>query len=86
MSSHAETPAEAPTDASRKPACTLCTQRKVKCDRNSPCANCIKVGQSFIEDTFSALMSHRLGGHSVRPAHKLNDTEEEKAPKHGAAV
>ena len=23
-------------------ACTLCSQRKVKCDRNFPCANCIK--------------------------------------------
>lgn len=25
-------------------ACTLCSQRKVKCDRSFPCANCTKAG------------------------------------------
>lgn len=27
---------------SKRPACILCQQRKVKCDRQSPCSNCIK--------------------------------------------
>ncbi|KAF5009747.1 hypothetical protein FDECE_4093 [Fusarium decemcellulare] len=34
-----------PTAASRSPrvlACVLCQQRKIKCDRNFPCSNCIK--------------------------------------------
>ena len=29
-------------------ACTLCSQRKVKCDRKFPCANCTKVGAQCI--------------------------------------
>ena len=29
-------------------ACTLCSQRKVKCDRTFPCANCVKAGVQCI--------------------------------------
>ncbi|KAI3324420.1 hypothetical protein HD806DRAFT_495026 [Xylariaceae sp. AK1471] len=29
-------------------ACSLCQQRKVKCDRRSPCGNCTKLGKSCI--------------------------------------
>jgi hypothetical protein len=27
---------------SKRPACILCQQRKVKCDRKSPCSHCVK--------------------------------------------
>lgn len=30
------------SDSRRSLACVLCQQRKVKCDRKSPCANCLK--------------------------------------------
>ncbi|KAK4154910.1 C6 zinc finger domain protein [Chaetomidium leptoderma] len=37
-----------PTDNPAKPqrvlACLLCQQRKVKCDRKFPCANCVRIG------------------------------------------
>jgi hypothetical protein len=29
-------------------SCVLCSQRKVKCDRKSPCANCVKAGAQCI--------------------------------------
>lgn len=38
-------PAASPSPAVRPPrvlACVLCQQRKVKCDRKFPCANCVK--------------------------------------------
>lgn len=35
-------------------ACVLCQHRKIKCDRNSPCSNCIKVRHSIF---FSFLTS-----------------------------
>lgn len=28
----------------RGTSCVLCQQRKVRCDRNKPCANCVKAG------------------------------------------
>ncbi|KJZ77967.1 hypothetical protein HIM_02604 [Hirsutella minnesotensis 3608] len=28
----------------RGTSCTLCQQRKVRCDKNKPCANCVKIG------------------------------------------
>ncbi|KAI5866539.1 hypothetical protein GGS23DRAFT_276103 [Durotheca rogersii] len=42
----------APSSQSSKPprvlACTLCHQRKVKCDHNFPCSNCIKSGAECV--------------------------------------
>lgn len=46
-SSHASVPASTASAIPNKPprilACVLCQTRKIKCDRNFPCANCIKV-------------------------------------------
>jgi hypothetical protein len=36
------------TKAQRVLACVLCQQRKVRCDRKVPCANCIKAGAQCI--------------------------------------
>lgn len=33
---------EQPHDGFRKHSCTLCQQRKVRCDRQEPCINCTK--------------------------------------------
>ncbi|CAI6340673.1 unnamed protein product [Periconia digitata] len=38
-----------PTKAPRAHSCVLCQKRKVKCDRNSPCAGCIKSGTECVE-------------------------------------
>ena len=42
-----DTPPGVPLNAAGKPvrvlACQLCQSRKIKCDRQTPCANCIKV-------------------------------------------
>ncbi|PVH78804.1 hypothetical protein DL98DRAFT_572886 [Cadophora sp. DSE1049] len=38
----AKTPSRGTLDGTRKHPCVLCQQRKVKCDRNEPCANCVK--------------------------------------------
>lgn len=41
----------APTAAQRHPrvlACVLCQHRKIKCDRNTPCSNCLKVTSSAL--------------------------------------
>ncbi len=35
-------PSRQPTNGQRVLACLLCQQRKIKCDRQFPCANCIK--------------------------------------------
>ncbi|KAI0471129.1 fungal-specific transcription factor domain-containing protein [Xylariaceae sp. FL0804] len=32
-------------------ACVLCQSRKIKCDRNSPCANCVKANVSCVPST-----------------------------------
>lgn len=37
--------------AQRVLACVLCQQRKVKCDREVPCANCIKSGAQCVPAT-----------------------------------
>jgi hypothetical protein len=37
-----------PNPAPARPACTACKERKVKCDRNSPCSGCLKVGFQFV--------------------------------------
>ncbi|WYZ36873.1 hypothetical protein EsH8_II_000379 [Colletotrichum jinshuiense] len=43
------------TTAAGKPpivlACVFCHQRKIKCDRKSPCANCIKADQACVPST-----------------------------------
>ncbi|EXF79248.1 C6 zinc finger protein [Colletotrichum fioriniae PJ7] len=51
-----ESPAsQASTPAGDKPrnvlACVFCHQRKIKCDRKSPCANCIKSDQPCVPST-----------------------------------
>jgi hypothetical protein len=35
----------------RKHPCVLCQQRKVKCDRNDPCANCVKARVECVSPT-----------------------------------
>ncbi|KAJ6440063.1 C6 zinc finger domain-containing protein [Purpureocillium lavendulum] len=49
MSSHA-TPA-APHRHARVLACVLCQHRKIKCDRNFPCANCVKANVTCTPST-----------------------------------
>lgn len=47
-----DTPKSNPTSVPpppRKHPCLLCQQRKVKCDRNEPCSNCIKAGAAKCE-------------------------------------
>ncbi|KAG6246577.1 hypothetical protein E4U23_004528 [Claviceps purpurea] len=41
----------APHRHSRILACVLCQHRKIKCDRNSPCSNCIKANVTCIAST-----------------------------------
>ncbi|RFU75413.1 fungal specific transcription factor domain-containing [Trichoderma arundinaceum] len=51
-SSHSNRPLQQPSQAldpaaiklTRGTSCVLCQQRKVRCDRNKPCANCVKAG------------------------------------------
>lgn len=42
MSSEHPSPASQTSKPQRVLACVLCQQRKVKCDRRFPCANCVK--------------------------------------------
>lgn len=47
-------PATASSPAARPPrvlACMLCQQRKVRCDREVPCANCIRAGVQCVPAT-----------------------------------
>lgn len=44
QSAGAPSPSPAAIKSHRVLACVLCQQRKVKCDRRFPCANCIKAG------------------------------------------
>lgn len=37
---------QASNKAHRVLACVLCQHRKIKCDRNTPCSNCLKVRNS----------------------------------------
>ncbi len=48
MSSPTEVPAVADPKLRRVLACVLCQQRKVKCDRKSPCANCTRTGAKCV--------------------------------------
>ena len=46
----AETPkSNAAPAPPRKHPCLLCQQRKVRCDRNEPCSNCVKAGAAKCE-------------------------------------
>lgn len=42
VNSISPTPQEPTTKITRGHSCILCQQRKVKCDRQKPCANCVK--------------------------------------------
>ncbi|KAL1799021.1 hypothetical protein ACET3X_003058 [Alternaria dauci] len=44
LSADALSPLAAASKPQRVLSCVLCAQRKVKCDRKSPCSNCIKAG------------------------------------------
>jgi hypothetical protein len=46
--SHARSPQHYPAKPQRVLACILCQQRKIKCDRKSPCAGCTKAGAQCI--------------------------------------
>lgn len=54
MSTDMPTPEETPREPSRASksrrilACVLCQQRKVKCDRQFPCNNCVRAGAQCI--------------------------------------
>ena len=71
--------ASATPTAQRHPrilACVLCQHRKIKCDRNTPCSNCVKV--SLVPSpvrpswTHSHISSHRQRPMSLAPpAHQL---------------
>jgi hypothetical protein len=51
-----EVPSSQPLRPPRVLACVLCQQRKVKCDRKYPCANCIKTRAQCVQAT---QVSHR---------------------------
>lgn len=44
IASPSQTPeaAQSPSKALRSHSCVLCQQRKVRCDRQNPCSNCVK--------------------------------------------
>lgn len=44
----AHSPSNHPAKPQRTFACVLCQQRKVKCDRRFPCANCTKAGSQCV--------------------------------------
>lgn len=48
-----------PSKHKRILACTLCQQRKVKCDRTFPCANCIKSRSQCIPATLTQRQRRR---------------------------
>jgi hypothetical protein len=47
------------TKAQRVLACALCQQRKVRCDRKFPCANCTKAGAQCISATLAPRQRRR---------------------------
>ncbi|KAK0383752.1 hypothetical protein NLU13_9663 [Sarocladium strictum] len=51
MSTPNTTTAAAPQKHSRVLACVLCQHRKIKCDRNTPCSNCIKANVTCTPST-----------------------------------
>lgn len=42
LASHAVAPDPSVMKLTRGHSCVLCQQRKVRCDKNKPCANCVK--------------------------------------------
>lgn len=41
-------------------ACVLCKQRKIKCDRKSPCANCVRAGAQCVAATLARQRRRRF--------------------------
>lgn len=60
----AATGAAAAQKTPRSLACVLCQHRKIKCDKNLPCANCSKVSQVPQPSQISSLTGRVVG----RPA------------------
>lgn len=58
--------ANVPQKPPRILACVLCQHRKIKCDRNFPCANCVKVGPRNQTDT-------HISPAQPGPTHNLTD-------------
>ena len=47
-------------------SCTLCRRKKVRCDRSSPCANCVRVGVECVPSIPSQAPRGRQGGRKRR--------------------
>ena len=47
------------TRSGRVLACVLCQQRKVKCDRRFPCANCVKASAQCVQATLAPRQRRR---------------------------
>ncbi|KAI4113421.1 MAG: hypothetical protein LQ345_005595 [Seirophora villosa] len=54
-----------------QPSCTLCRRRKVKCDRNIPCANCVRAHADCIPSSNPHTPRGRLGGRKRQANEKL---------------
>ncbi|KAL9013317.1 MAG: hypothetical protein Q9173_001989 [Seirophora scorigena] len=54
-----------------QPSCTLCRRRKVKCDRNLPCANCVRAQADCIPSSNAHTPRGRLGGRKRQANQKL---------------
>lgn len=59
MSSDATVPLAHRSRPQRVLACILCQQRKVRCDRKFPCANCTKARAQCVPGTFSQRQRRR---------------------------
>ena len=53
-------PSRQPSNGQRVLACLLCQQRKVKCDRQFPCANCLKTRAECVPGTKIACRRKRF--------------------------
>ncbi|KAG5919893.1 hypothetical protein E4U42_006393 [Claviceps africana] len=62
----ASTPHAAPNKSSRILSCVLCQHRKIKCDRNSPCANCIKANVTCVPSTPAPTRKRRRPNHDLQ--------------------
>lgn len=54
-----DAPQPRPSKHQRVLACTLCQQRKVKCDRRLPCANCVKSRTQCVPATLAPRQRRR---------------------------
>jgi hypothetical protein len=43
----------ASTSSNNSPSCVLCRQRKIKCDKQQPCANCVRAQKECIHSTLA---------------------------------